>query len=226
MQVIRLANAGDAARAAADFVADCARTAIEERLRFTMALSGGSTPWQMLGLLAEEEIDWSCVHVFQVDERQAPDGDKARNFTHIQAQLLDKVPVRGENIHAMPVNASTLQQGARDYERTLEHVAGRPVVLDLVHLGVGSDGHTASLLPGDALLGESMADVGVTPVYQGHPRMSLTYPAIDRARHILWLVNGADKSEMLQKVIEGDGAIPAGRVRQARATVITDIPGG
>lgn len=224
MDVNRLATKDEVAAAAAEFVAGCARQAIEERLRFSLALSGGSTPWWMLGILAEQDIDWDYVHIFQVDERQAPDGDSDRNLTHIQAQFLDRTGIDPDHVHAMPVTAASLEEGARDYERTLLSVAGHPPVLDLVHLGMGSDGHTASLLPGDALLGEIQADVGVTPTYQGHRRMSLTYPAIDRARNILWLVNGADKADVLERMIQGDSGIPAGRVRQARATVFTDIP--
>jgi 6-phosphogluconolactonase len=189
-----------------------------------MALSGGSTPWQMLALLAGRDIDWEFVHVFQVDERQAPDGDADRNLTHIRELFTDRVGIAPERVHAMPVTVETLEDGAAIYAKTLSKVLGYPAALDLVHLGMGSDGHTASLLPGDALLDETLADVGVTPEYQGHRRMSLTYPAINRARRILWLVNGADKAEILGRTITGDASIPAGRVKQERATVITDIP--
>ena len=159
-----------------------------------------------------------------MDERQAPEGSPDRNLTHIRAQFTDCVGIASEQVHPMPVNADPLEDGAVEYGKTLARVAGFPATLDLVHLGMGGDGHTASLLPGDALLGEMFADAGVTSPYQGYRRMSLTYPVINRARNILWLVNGSDKAEMLTRTIAGDGSIPAGRVSQERATVVTDIP--
>ena len=224
MKVHRLASKDEVAAAAADFVARCARAAIGERERFTLALSGGSTPWRMLQLLSGYELDWEFVHVFQVDERQTPEGDPDRNLTHIRAQFTDRAGIDPGHIYAMPVNADPLEEGAVEYAKTLTRLGGYPATLDLVHLGMGDDGHTASLLPGDALLDEMAADVGVTQNYHGHRRMSLTYPAINRARDILWLVNGSDKAEMLERTIAGDATIPAGRVNQAQAIVITDIP--
>lgn len=224
MRVLRFAGAAEAADAAARHVAGCAAQAISERGQFTLALSGGSTPWAMLALLADMDLDWSAMHLFQVDERRAPDGDAARNLTHTRSHFTDRIGLPQSRIHAMPVMADDFAEGAREYAATLHEVCGEPAVLDLVHLGVGGDGHTASLLPGDALLAESRADVGVTGIYQGHRRMSLTFPAIDRSRHIVWLVNGADKSAMLQRMINADRGIPAGRIEQARATVFTDIP--
>jgi 6-phosphogluconolactonase len=225
LRVLRYASAAQAAEDAARHVADCAARAMAKRGQFTLALSGGSTPWAMLAILADMGLDWSATHLFQVDERRAPDGDAARNLTHTRSHFTDRIDLAESRMHAMPVTTNEFETGAQEYAVTLRRVCGLPAVLDLVHLGMGSDGHTASLLPGDDLLEVADADVGVTGVYQGHRRMSLTFPAINRARHIMWLVNGADKSDMLQRMVNADRGIPAGRIEQARATVFTDIPG-
>jgi len=224
LRVLRFTSAAEAAEAAAQHVASCAARAMAERGQFTLALSGGSTPWPMLALLSEMDLDWSTMHLFQVDERRALEGDGARNLTHTRSHFTDRVGMAESRIHAMPVMAENFAAGAQEYAATLRQVCGEPAVLDLVHLGMGGDGHTASLLPGDGLLGEAQADVGITGVYQGHRRMSLTFPAINRSRDIIWLVNGSDKSTMLQRMISQDRSIPAGRIEQARATVFTDIP--
>jgi 6-phosphogluconolactonase len=225
LRVLRFSNAAEAAEAAARHVANCAARAVAARGKFTLAMSGGSTPWSMLAILADMGLDWSSTHLFQVDERRAPDGDAARNLTHTRSQFTDRIGLAECRIHAMPVTADDFDAGAQEYAATLRRVCGEPPVLDLVHLGMGGDGHTASLLPGDELLDAAGADVGVTGIYQGHRRMSLTFPVINRSRQILWLVNGADKSTMLQRMLDADRDIPAGRIEQARATVFTDIPG-
>ena len=225
MRVLHFVSAAEAAEAAARHVADCAARAMADRGQFTLALSGGSTPWAMLGILANMGLDWSAMHLFQVDERRAPDGDAARNLTHTRSHFTDRIGLAESRIHAMPVTVDDFDAGAQEYAATLRRVCGDPAVLDLVHLGMGGDGHTASLLPGDELLEATKTDVGVTDIYQGHRRMSLTIPAINRSRHILWLVNGADKSTMLQRMLDADRDIPAGRIEQARAMVFTDIPG-
>ncbi len=225
MQVHRFDSPEQVAVAAAAAIAARALAAVGERGVFTLALSGGSTPWKMLESLAGRDLPWDKVHVLQVDERQAPDGDADRNATHIHDRFVGPAGIPPENLHAMPVNAESLGAGARQYEETLAQLAGRPAVLDLVHLGLGGDGHTASLLPGDPLLDEARLDVGVTPPYQGRPRMSLTLPVINRARGILWLVLGGDKARVLGRLLDGDAGIPAGRVSQARAEVFTDIAG-
>jgi len=225
LRVLRFASAAEAAGAAARHVADCAARAMAERGQFTLALSGGSTPWAMLAILADMDLDWSATHLFQVDERRAADGDSARNLTHARSHFTDRIGLAETHIHAMPVPADDFEAGAQEYAARLRHIGGQPAVLDLVHLGMGADGHTASLLPGDELLDVAQADVGVTRIYQGHRRMSLTFPAINRSRSIMWLVNGADKSAMLQRMLLADRGIPAGRIEQARATVFTDIPG-
>jgi 6-phosphogluconolactonase len=214
-------DADSVARVAATTIAADARAAIASRGLFALAVSGGRTPWIMLRALAAEEIPWAGVHVFQVDERVAPAGDPDRNFTHLRESLLQHAPLRPEQIHGMPVEAADLQTAAAQYAFALQEV-GSPPVLDLVHLGLGPDGHTASLVPGDPVLDITDEDVALTGIYQGRRRMTLTYPAINRARRILWVVTGSDKAEMLRRLREGDVSIPAGRVRRDQALLLAD----
>jgi 6-phosphogluconolactonase len=162
------------------------------------------------------------VQLFQVDERIAPPGDPDRNLTHIAESLLAHAPLPPAQVHALPVEAADPAAAARDYGALLRALCGTPPVLDLVHLGLGPDGHTASLLPGDPVLDVSDAEVAVTGVYQGHRRLTLTYPVLDRARRVLWLATGADKRLMLARLRAGDTGIPAGRVAAANASLLTD----
>ena len=192
------------------------------RGQFVLAVSGGHTPWLMLRALAEEPVPWPEVHLVQVDERVAPAGDPDRNLTHIRESLLTRVPLPADHVHAMPVEAADLDVAADDYTRLLQEVAGSPAILDLVHLGLGPDGHTASLVPGDPVLNVTDSDVALTGVYQGRRRMTLTYPVINRARRILWLVTGTEKAGPLVRLRAGDSSIPAGRVRQGQALVLAD----
>jgi len=212
---------GVAERAAA-IIAEAARAAVVARGRFVFAASGGRTPWRMLRALAGEDVPWASVHVMQVDERVAPSGGPDRNLTHLSESLLEHAPLPAENVHAMPVETQNLDAAAASYAATLRTVAGTPPVLDLVHLGLGPDGHTASLVPGDPVLDVTDADVALAGPYQGLRRMTLTYPAIDRARRILWVVTGADKAAMLARLRDGDRSIPGGRVRQKQALVLSD----
>jgi 6-phosphogluconolactonase len=205
------------ARRGADRIAAACRAAVTARGRCTIALSGGRSPWAMLRALADEDVPWDAVHVFQVDERVAPASDLDRNLTQLRESL--PAPAR---VHAMPVEARDLEAGAADYARELGRVAGEPPVLDLVHLGLGPDGHTASLVPGDPVLGVVDRDVAVTGPYQERRRMTVTYPLLDRAREILWLVTGADKAPVLARLRDGDPRIPAGRVRSDRALALAD----
>src|SRR6516162_5190025 len=187
-----------------------------------MAVSGGHTPWLMLRMLADEKLPWQQVHVVQVDERVAPAADPDRNLAHLRASLLDHAPLSPDNIHAMPVEAADLDRAAAQYAATLRDLAGSPPVLDLIHLGLGPDGHTASLVPGDPVLDVTHADVAVTGPYQGRRRMTLTFPIINRSRFILWLVTGSEKAATLVRLRDGDRSIPAARVRQDQALVVAD----
>jgi 6-phosphogluconolactonase len=222
MNVEILIDADAVARKAAEIIAAEARATVAERGRFIMAVSGGHTPWKMLRGLANEKVPWEDVRVVQVDERVAPAGDPDRNLTHLYASLLDHAPVRRDQIYAMPVEAPNLESAAEDYAETLKKMAGSPPVLDLTHLGLGPDGHTASLVPGDRVLSVTDSDVALTGLYQGRRRMTLTYPMINRSRRILWLVTGTDKVAALARLREGDLTIPAGRIRRTEALLLAD----
>ena len=222
MEIEVLADADAVARRAAAFIADAARTAAEARGRFVFAVSGGRTPWIMLRALAEEEVPWEAVEIVQVDERVAPEGDADRNLTHLRESLLERAPLKPGQIHAMPVAAEDLDGAAREYGDVLRNLTAPSGRLDLVHLGLGPDGHTASLIPGAPVLDVLDAPVAVTGVYQGRRRMTLTYPVLDNARRILWVVTGDDKQEMLLRLREGDASIPAGRIADGAAVVMAD----
>jgi 6-phosphogluconolactonase len=202
------------AQSAAAFVAVRARQAVTNKGNFTFAVSGGTTPWAMFNELSACHMPWAHTVIYQVDERVAPEGDHDRNLTNLIASLVNaqSQPL----IMPMPVDVEDLEAGAREYGATL------PVKLDMVHLGLGPDGHTASLVPGDPVLDVTDRMVAVTGPYQGHRRMTLTYPALERAEQILWLVAGEDKREPLALLLSGDTSIPAGRVVAARSLVMTD----
>jgi 6-phosphogluconolactonase len=222
VKIEALADDDAVARAGAAFTAAEARAAVAARGRFVMAVSGGHTPWKMLRALADQQVPWADVHVVQVDERVAPAGHEDRNLTHLRASLLAHCPLRSEQVHAMPVEATDLERACDRYAATLREVAGTPAVLDLAHLGLGLDGHTASLVPGDPVLDVTDADVALTGFYQDRRRMTLTYPMLDRSRRIVWLVTGREKAEMLARLRETDRSIPAGRVSQPQAVVLAD----
>ncbi len=200
------------AKAGAQFVAEHVRAVVAERRIFHFAVSGGHTPWEMFAALATLEVPWDAVNIYQVDERVAPPGDPSRNLTHLSEALGSA----SATVLPMPVNDADLQGAAAAYATDL------PEQFDLVHLGLGADGHTASLIPGDPVLSITDRLVGVTGPYQGNVRMTLTYPAIARARQLLWLVTGADKQLALATLLAGDTTIPAGRVEAAASLVLAD----
>ncbi|HEX4000692.1 MAG TPA: 6-phosphogluconolactonase [Pirellulales bacterium] len=222
MNIEVLETADLVARQAAAIVAEEARASVDARGRFVFAVSGGSTPWQMLRALAGESVPWDAVQIVQIDERIAPPGDPDRNLTYLRESLLSHAPLKPEQIHAMPVEADDLKSAVKAYSATLEKIAGSPPVLDLAHLGLGPDGHTASLVPGDPVLEIMDADVAITGIYQGRRRMTLTYPMINRSRRILWLVTGESKADMLLRLRDADPSIPSGRISQHQATILAD----
>lgn len=222
MNVEVFADADAVARRAAAFIAAAARSAVSRRGRFVFAVSGGRTPWVMLRALAREDVPWQAVEVFQVDERAAPEGHPDRNLTRLRESLLEQAPLTSGQIHAMPVESHDLHAAARRYAQSLTRLTGPSGRLDLVHLGLGPDGHTASLVPGAPELEVRDAQVAVTGAYQGRRRMTLTFPVLDRARQVLWVVTGEDKREMLLRLSRGDAAIPAGRVASRGARVMAD----
>jgi len=212
LEVEVLPDAAAVARRGAALVSECAAAAIGERGRFTFAVSGGRTPWAMFAELADR-LPWKSVSIYQVDERVAPDGDPDRNLTHLLASL---PPGAAADVHPMPVGAGDLEEAAAGDASAL------PDAFDLVHLGLGPDGHTASLVPGDPVVDVTDRDVALTGVYQARRRMTLTYPVFDRARRILWLVTGDDKRDALHRLREGDTSIPGGRVSREQALVVAD----
>ena len=214
LEVEVLADADAVAVRAADEVATLARAAVEVAGRFTFAVSGGRTPWAMFSALRAMDLPWEQIEIYQVDERVAPAGDPDRNLTHLIASL---PPTGVGQIHAMPVNDDDLDAAASRYASDL------PDRFDLVHLGLGPDGHTASLVPGDPVLDVTDRDAALTGEYQAHRRMTLTYPALNRAANVLWLVTGADKADALRRLRDGDVSIPAGRVDAADQRVLCDV---
>jgi 6-phosphogluconolactonase len=208
-----LPDARSVAERGAALILEHAEEAIAERGAFTLAVSGGRTPWALLALLGPR-MPWGAVTVYQVDERIAPDGDPDRNLTYLLASL---PAAAARSVRAMPVTAADLDAAAAEYAASL------PEKLDLVHLGLGPDGHTASLVPGDPVLDVDDRDVALTGEYQGRRRMTLTYRALSRARRILWVVTGADKAEALRRLRAGDPSVPAGRVTTQNALVLADV---
>jgi len=169
-------------------------------------------------------MPWSQTFVFQVDERVVPDGDPQRNLALLRENLIDRVPLPKQQVYAMPVESPDLESASRLYMRSLSQVAGTPATLDCVHLGLGKDGHTASLVPADSALDVTEVDVAPARVYEGTRRLTLTFPILNRARRVLWVVVGRDKVDALSRLRAGDSAIPAGRVHQDRAIILTDLP--
>ncbi len=208
-----MADDKTASRRAAELIAAAGATAVAERGSFSLAMSGGRSPWAMLAILGEDEtMPWAETELFQVDERIASPGSEDRNLTHM---VLGLSMDHQSALRPMPVTQRDLEAAARQYESAL------PEPLDCVHLGLGPDGHTASLVPGDPVLEVGDRRVALTETaYQGHQRMTLTYPALAAARQVVWLVTAADKREPLAKLLAGDASIPAGRVENPRMTVV------
>ena len=212
-KLVVLPDAGTVAARGAELLAEVTRAAVAARGTCSLALSGGGTPWIMFSLLRDERMPWSDVTIYQVDERVAPAGDPERNLTH----LLESLPAEAASrVLPMPVDAADLELATAEYASSL------PERLDLVHLGLGADGHTASLVPGDHVLEVTDRDVAVAGPYQGRRRMTLTFRTLARARQLLWVVTGEDKAEALHKLLAGDPSIPAGRVPGENALVLAD----
>jgi 6-phosphogluconolactonase len=222
MHIEILPDAAAAARWAAGFVAGRMREAEGERGRFLLALSGGGTPLPMYGALAREPLAWEHVELFQTDERAAAMGSDARNWSHIEQLLTAPAGMPKQRMHPMPTESADLVAAAAGYAASLTTLAGTPPVFDLIHLGLGEDGHTASLFPGDPALDVKDVWVTATGEHHGHRRMTLTLPTIDRAHCIVWLVCGEGKAAMLARLVTGDKSIPAGRVSHGHAIVIAD----
>lgn len=220
-----LETAAQAAARAAEIVGDRLRSAAEERGLATVALSGGRTPERMFEELTKLDIPWQRVHVFQVDERLAPDGSEERNLTAIREHLLSHVGLPAANLHPMPVGRSSLDDAAVEHARTIRRVAGGGGGLDVVHLGLGADGHTASLFAGDEALHDE-ADVTPTGEHAGRRRITLTPRCIDRAGARVWLVTGSEKADAVARLDAGDAGIPAGTITREDSTLVVDREAG
>jgi len=214
-------DSAGAEQAAAAFIAECLRQAVKERGLATFAVSGGRSPWGMFERLADESVEWDRVHVLQVDERVVPLDDDARNWSHfLEGSLAERIPK--QNRHPMPVEEDAELAVGR-YSATLIQWAGVPPQLDVVHLGIGEDGHTASLFADDVLLQDRRHWVGVSRVYEGHRRLTLTLPVLNSARVIAWFVIGAGRREVLERLRRGDESIAASHVQRGKAVVFTNV---
>lgn len=220
LEVAKTATA--AAELAARLIATVLGIAVGRRTRASLALSGGNSPLPMLKALACESLDWSAIHVYQVDERVAARGDSARNLGALDEILVWRGPLPRRNLHPMWVDRADLNDAADSYAAELAQFAGDPPILDLVHLGLGGDGHTASLFPGDPVLGVKDRSVALTTEHNGHRRMTLTLSALNRARSIVWFVTGADKAGVVADLYAGGAPFPAGRVARRRAAIVAD----
>jgi 6-phosphogluconolactonase len=210
-----------AARAAA-YIEYQIREVLAHQSSYSLAISGGRTPWEMLKILSKADLPWQQVNLFQVDERVAPDGHADRNLTQLFQAIAGTPMVTQLRIFPMPVLAKDLEEGCREYNQVLDEVT-EGQGLDLIHLGLGSDGHTASLVPGDGVLDIQDRLVACTQnLYQGRIRMTLTYPLLNSAKQLLWIVTGSEKQEMVQRLLQQDPSIPAGSIRQENALLLVD----
>lgn len=200
------------AKAAAAYVAERTREVQARGSTFTFALSGGKSPWAMFETLAHDNVDWAATRIYQVDERVVREDNDQRNLKSLRAAL------KGTNapIEAMDVEADDLEVACWDYAARL------PERFELIHLGLGPDGHCASLVPGDPVLDLTDQLVALSGPYQDTLRMTLTYPALARADQLLWLVSGKDKRDALAKLLSSDHSIPAGRVLARASLVMAD----
>jgi 6-phosphogluconolactonase len=222
MRFETLDDAGAAAARGAALIAERLQRAVAARGRATAAISGGHTPLPMLRRLAELPLPWARIDVFQVDERIAPDGHEDRNATHQRRALAPCVEAHGERFHWMPVTEAAPSDGAGEYAALLAACAGSPPALDVVQLGLGEDGHTASLFGPTGAAEQVTGDVAVSGVHGGRRRMTLTLPVLNRAAFVLWLVTGESKRGVLERFIDADSALVAVAVRRDRAYLIAD----
>ena len=215
-------TADQVAAGAAAYLEHQIREALAHQPSYSLAISGGRTPWEMLKILSKADLPWQRVNLFQVDERVAPDGHADRNLTQLFQAIAGTPMVTQLRIFPMPVLAEDLEEGCREYTHVLDEVTeGKG--LDLIHLGLGSDGHTASLVPGDGVLDTEDRLVACTQnLYQGRIRMTLTYPLLNSAKQLLWIVTGSEKQEMVKRLLQQDPSIPAGSIRQENALLMVD----
>jgi 6-phosphogluconolactonase len=223
-----LRTADDVADAAAQAFVQATRTAAAARARAFVALPGGSTPLPSFALLAgpyRDRVPWDLVELYWADERAVGPDDPKSNYRAAKEAFLDHVPVDAAHVHRMMAEAADLDSGARRYEEELEDVPTNPdglPVFDLVWLGMGADGHTASLCPNESSLAVTDRLVVATwPAGYDTARLTLTYPVLNAAREVLFVVTGAEKAATVAAVRAG-ADLPATRVRAARTTWLLD----
>lgn len=222
MKIELFPTAEQVAASAATYLEQEIRDALVHQPFYSLAISGGRTPWEMLKILSKADLPWKRVNLFQVDERIAPERHIDRNLTQL-FQAISNTPMTTQlRIFPMPVLAANLDEACTEYAKVIDKVTeGKG--LDLIHLGLGSDGHTASLVPNDGVLEVKDRQVACTQnLYQGRIRMTLTYPQINSAKKILWIVTGTEKRVMVQRLLKQDSSIPAGNINQENALLLLD----
>jgi 6-phosphogluconolactonase len=213
------------AQRAAEWLAAAAKAS---RDRFVVALSGGSTPKRMYQILAGMDLPWQRTHWFWGDERFVPPDDVLSNYRMAREALFDHAPVPAANIHPVPTQGLEPEAAAAAYEAELKRFYGgerldpAQPVFDITLLGLGPDGHTASLFPGTAVLAERHKWVAAVIGAKDEARITFTYPLLESSRHIAFLVAGAEKRRMLGLLLGGDREIPAGRLSKEHAQVFAD----
>jgi 6-phosphogluconolactonase len=221
LQVEILDSAAAVAERGATLLADWLGARVLGQGFATLAISGGRTPLQMFARLAEMPLSWERIAIYQVDERVAPPGHEERNSVQAGRSFGALLIREAQSFHWMPVEHTNLQAAAQDYAGALQALAGSPPVLDVVHLGLGADGHTASIFPNSPL--ESVTPtVALTPPQQGRRRMTLTLPVLNGARRVLWTVTGRDKRTALARLIAGDSTLVASAVQRANSVLLAD----
>ncbi len=221
-ELLILPDAEAVAVEAANRIEAALSASVAARGRFALAVSGGSTPWSMFAELGRRPLPWGAVDLFQVDERVAPLGSEERNLTQLESILNASPELASVRTHPMPVDAHDLDMSCRAYSQLLWDLLGYPPEFDLVHLGLGADGHTASLFPDDPALRVDELDVSLTRIHAGWRRMTLTLGAINASRQILWVVTGESKAEALAALVEGTQPLPANRIRRGAACILAD----
>ena len=199
------------------------RESVERHGDAMLAVSGGRSPWAMFELLVgDTTVPWSHVHLLQVDERVVPDGYPDRNWTHIAERFVDSGVIAADHAHPMPVTADDLHAAAAEYSALISALCPEGAI-DALHLGLGDDGHTASLAPGDGVCDVLDRDVALTcEPYNGTMRMTLTRPCLDRAVHGFFQVCGEGKRAAVEQLLAGDTSIPASLLAGDRLLVLAD----
>ncbi len=223
-----LPNSEDLARAAAEHFVARSREAVEQHGSFTVALSGGSTPKLLFGLLADpnepfrDQIPWPNIHFFWSDERHVPPDHPESNYRMANEAMLSHVPISKNNVHRVPSEHPNAAEAATEYEQTLIETTQQSLPrLDLILLGLGTDGHTASLFPGSEVLHETKRLVAAPWVekFQSY-RITMTLPLLNNGASVVFLVNGSEKANIVKQVFEGPQNYPAQAVKPTKGELL------